>query len=119
MFSTVKNISPKFHLCISITLRKHIFCLRICNFLWKSMYLEMKFKVLLKICLKCVNRKPACKLIYLITKHGGGHEIEYYKTWGCGVEKGKSNIANCYSSLWDKNTIKITAENFYLIILVM
>ena len=36
-----------------------------------------------------MNRKPsACKLIYLITKHGGGHELEYYKTWGCGVEKG-------------------------------
>ena len=53
-----------------------------------------------------MNRKPsACKLIYLITKHGGGHELEYYKTWGCGVEKGKSNIANCYSSLWDKDTI--------------
>lgn len=42
----------------------------------------------------------------------GGHELEYYKTWGCGVEKGKSNIANCYSSYGTKILFKITAENF-------
>lgn len=48
----------------------------------------MKFKVLLKIFLEYVNRKPACKLIYLITKHGGGHELEYYKTWGYGERRG-------------------------------
>lgn len=27
------------------------------------------------------RKASAYKLIYLITKHGGGYELEYYKTW--------------------------------------
>lgn len=51
------------------------------------MYLQMKF-FFLKLSLKYVNKKAsACKLIYLIIKHGGGYE--HYKTWLGGGVRGQ------------------------------
>ena len=41
------------------------------------------------------QKASACILIYLITKHSDGSELEYYKTWLIS-----NLLINCYDSLF-------------------
>ena len=83
MFSTVKNISPKFHFCISITLRKaHFFITILCSLpQLMKIYIQNVHTLKIKIRFSCAvaaldSKTPPILFLQQIT-FPGDQSIEF------------------------------------------